>query len=191
MALDDEMLWLRVRSGDSDAFGEFFERHAQQIFRFCFHRTASLQTSEDLMATVFLEAWRRRCDVPADASVAWLYGVALNVVRNQSRAIRRHAAALARVAEPRPEPDIAEQIVDRAELEREMRAVLEHLEGLSSLDQEVLSLCIWEEMPAADAARVLNIPAPTVRTRLHRARQHLARLLATDPTHLPEGREDA
>lgn len=185
MELSDQELWARIRAGDERAFGDFFERHAQHIFRFCFHRTASIQTAEDLMSTVFLETWRRRSSVPTDQPVPWLFGVAVNVVRNQNRSIRRHAAALARVAVPRPAPDIAEGILDRREVEHEMLLILDQLGTLTPLDQEVLALCVWQELSPADAAHALRVPTATVRTRLHRARQHLTQAVRSQADSTP------
>jgi RNA polymerase sigma-70 factor (ECF subfamily) len=50
-------------------------------------------------------------------------------------------------------------------------------------DREVLALIAWEELSVAEAARVLNCPAPVFSVRLHRARRRLERLLSTDPVH--------
>jgi RNA polymerase sigma factor (sigma-70 family) len=172
--VDDVQLWLQVRSGDSNAFGEIFERHGQAIFRYCFHRTADFQLAEDLMAIVFLEAWRKRRDVKPDSVLPWLFGVAVNVLRNDRRASRRHAAALSRMAAPLPEPDFAEAIIERAGMETRMREILDEIRELAPVEQEILALCVWQGLPASDAGRALGIPEATVRTRLHRARRHLA-----------------
>jgi DNA-directed RNA polymerase specialized sigma24 family protein len=56
----DADLLTRAQRGERDAFGELFERHAPAVLRFCFRRTGNAALAEDLMSTVFLEAWRRR-----------------------------------------------------------------------------------------------------------------------------------
>jgi hypothetical protein len=57
MEVDDSVLWSRARTGDSEAFGMLFERHAQTIYNFCFRRVGNWATAEDLVSIVFLQAW--------------------------------------------------------------------------------------------------------------------------------------
>jgi len=103
--------------------------------------------------------------------------VATNVLRNQRRSQRRHHAALTRLPPELEEPDFAEAATDRLDDEAAMRAVLARLSKLSRIEQEVLSLCIWEGLTPQAAAVALGVPDATVRTRLRRAREHL-RLLS-------------
>ncbi len=98
MEVDDSVLWSRARTGDSEAFGMLFERHARTIYNFCFRRVGNWATAEDPVSIVFLEAWRRLDKpLPNGKELAWLFGIATNVVRNRRRTERRHAAALKRV----------------------------------------------------------------------------------------------
>lgn len=152
-----------------------WDAYAQQIHRYCFRRTGDAALAEDLTSVVFLEAWRRRRDVTPSA--AWLYGIATNVLRNQQRSRRRYEAALARLPRPQPEPDFAETLAERVSAEQEMRLILGRLEALHPLERDALALCVWEGLSAREAAEALDVPEGTVRTRLHRARVHLARLL--------------
>jgi DNA-directed RNA polymerase specialized sigma24 family protein len=104
MEVDDSILWSRARTGDSEAFGMLFDRHARTIYNFCFRRVGNWDAAEDLVSIVFLEAWRR-LDKPLQSGkeLPWLFGIATNVVRNRRRAERRYVAALRRVPEPDPE----------------------------------------------------------------------------------------
>lgn len=153
-----------------------WDAHAQRIYRYCFRRTGDASVAEDLTSIVFLEAWRRRKEValPPAERLAWLYGVATNVLRNQRRSQRRYQAALARLPRPRPEPDFAHALDDRIAAEQQMLSILDRLESLTDLEREVLALCIWEGLTTKEAATALSIPETTVRTRFHRARARLA-----------------
>jgi RNA polymerase sigma-70 factor (ECF subfamily) len=160
---------------DPDAFGDLFERHASDIYGFCFRRTGDGRASEDLAQAVFLEAWRRRNEVElAPEEVRpWLFGVALNLVRNQKRSLRRHRAALARLPRPRSDADLGEELAQRLDDERRAREVLDHLRGLSRGEQDVIAMCAWAELSYEQAATVLGVPVGTVRSRLARARAKL------------------
>jgi RNA polymerase sigma factor (sigma-70 family) len=177
MELDDAALWRRVRLGDAEAFGLLFERHANAIYNYCFRRIGEWATAEDLLSVVFLEAWRRReKELPPDKVLPWLYGIATNVVRNQRRARRRHAAALRRLPKPLAEPEVAGPADERMDDERQMKRVLALLAELPRREQEVFALCAWFGLSYDDAAVALQIPVGTVRSRLSRARARLREL---------------
>jgi RNA polymerase sigma factor (sigma-70 family) len=175
MADPDSTLWARSRTGDADAFGELFRRHAKDIYNYCFRRLADRGAAEDALSIVFLEAWRRRDQrLPPDKVLPWLYGIATNVVRNSRRSERRYAAALRRMPAPDPgsSPPADELIADV----RHMRRLLELIAALPRRDQDVFALCAWEELSYEDAATALGIPVGTVRSRLSRARRRLREL---------------
>jgi RNA polymerase sigma-70 factor (ECF subfamily) len=167
---------------EASEHGRLWDAHAGAIHRYCFRRTADASLAEDLTSIVFLEAWRRRREV-VQPDLPWLYGVATNVLRNQKRSHRRYQAALLRLPRPLDEPDFTDRVTERLDDETRMRAVLDAVRGLSRLEQEIVSLCIWEELEPHEAARALGIPEATVRTRLHRGRRHLQALSA------PEGEQ--
>lgn len=150
-----------------------WDEHAQQIYRYCYRRTADREQSEDLTSIVFLQAWRRRAKPEVDAELPWLYGIAANVVRNQWRKQRRYRAVLARLPRPRYEADLAQDAVEHLADQDRMRLLVARLQGLPSVEQDVLTLCAWEELTPKEAAVALGVPESTVRTRLHRARKRL------------------
>ena len=160
---------------DPQAFGDLFERHASDIYGFCFRRTGDGRASEDLAQAVFLEAWRRRDEVelaPEDVR-PWLFGVALNLVRNQRRSLRRHQAALARLPRPRSDADLGDDLAQRLDDEQRARDALDRFRRLRRREQDVIALCAWAELSYDEAATVLGVPVGTVRSRLARARARL------------------
>jgi RNA polymerase sigma-70 factor (ECF subfamily) len=178
----ERSLWLRVRGGDGDAFGLLFERHATGIYNYCFRRVGDWAVAEDLLSIVFLEAWRRRDkELDPDKVVAWLYGIATNVVRNRRRAERRYAAALQRVTAARPEPLVTELSDERLADERQMKHVLALVSALPRREQDVLALSVWAGLSYEETAAALAIPVGTVRSRLSRARRRLRHLEPAGP----------
>ena len=175
----DRALWDAAVAGDPEAFGVLFERHARSVYNHCFRRTASWADAEELMSSVFLEAWRRRHEVRPHASSArpWFLGVANNLLRNHRRSHRRQGAALARLAVGAEcTPDVADDVAGRLADEAQMARVLALVSQLPQRDQEVLALCAWSELSYQEAAAVLDVPVGTVRSRLARARRRLAEL---------------
>ncbi|MFI6909496.1 RNA polymerase sigma factor [Nonomuraea sp. NPDC050394] len=184
----DAELWALALAGDEHAFGDLFDRHSRAVYNYCFRRTADWSVAEELTSVVFLETWRRRTQVRMEGGslLAWLYGVATNCLRNHRRALRRHGDALARLPKPVPAYEVADLVVERVDDQRRMREILDHIQTLPRRDQELLALCVWEELSYAEAAAALNIPIGTVRSRLSRLR---AKLLEPPPPTGHKGRE--
>lgn len=178
----DSQLWRRVADGDDGAFAVLYERHAKAVYNFCFRRTANWSRAEDLVADVFLVAWRRQAEVvistESGSTLPWLLGVALNVVRNASRSQRRGDHALARLDARAAEEDFSPDLVLRLGDEQQMKAVLEQVQQLPAQEQDALALCAWAGLGYEEAAVALGVPIGTVRSRLSRARGHLRELLA-------------
>lgn len=170
-----------VRSGSSAAFGLLFERHHEAVYNFCFRRTASWSSADDLTSVVFLEAWRNRdrMELHHDSVLPWLYGIATNVCRNQRRSSARHRQALARLPRPAATPDPSDDIAARVDDERRMREVLHVISSLPKDQRDIVALVAWEGLDYAAAAAALGIPIGTVRSRLARARRRLSTSSAT------------
>ncbi len=172
----DQDLWDAVVDGGAHAFGELFERHHVLIYNFCFRRTGSWSTAEDLTAVVFLEAWRtrRQMQLHDGSLLPWLYAIATNVTRHQHRSTVRHRAALARVASRVTNvPDHADEIIDRISDEQRMRQVLSAFNQLPQRERDVLDLAVFANLEYAQIGAVLGIPIGTVRSRLSRGRNRL------------------
>jgi RNA polymerase sigma-70 factor (ECF subfamily) len=173
----------RVRDGDPDAFGVLFDDGARAVYNLAFRLTGNRHEAEEVLSLTFLEAWRLRGRVePEGESLRpWLMGITVNVVRNFSRAARRHQAAMARLPEPTAVPDFAEELADRIDDAARLAAVRAAFGRLRPAEQDVVALCVWSELDYAAAAQALGVPVGTVRSRLSRARAKLRRL-AGEPT---------
>lgn len=173
---DDSRLWERIRSGDADAFGELYERHARSVQSYCLWRTADLQSAEDATATVFLEAWRKRGSLilTTESAAPLLLGIANNVVRHQWRSQRRYRDALERVRNVGQLPaDLEGEAIARVDAIQRLRDGGELIRQLPRREREVLALLAWGELSYAEIAAALDLPIGTVRSRIARARQRL------------------
>ena len=150
-------------------FRKLFDEHVHAVLSYGTRRCESPADAADLLADTMLVAWRRIDDVPGGTdTLPWLYGVARLQLVNQRRGHRRRSRLAARIGshlEPHVQ-DTAQDSADRA-------WVSAALTTLNELDREVLTLTLWEGLSPAEAAIALDIPAATVRTRLHRARRRV------------------
>ena len=161
------------------AFRALFEAAYDDLLLFVERRTHAL-AAEDVVAEVFLTAWRRLDDVPPDLGQAraWLFTVAHHLLRNSRRSDHRQQAVALRILR---EPGAAESgappddVAARIDLTRAWAR-------LSPGDQQVLTLTVFEDLTGPQAARVLGISATAFSLRLLRARRRLRKHLTAVPT---------
>lgn len=163
-----------------ERFEEFYAAHRAQVFGYVLRRSESAEDAADVIAEVFLVAWRRLDEVPGDdAERLWLYGVARRALANQRRGTRRRIQLADRLRAELAARPAAES--GGAEL-RDLAAVFS---SLPASDREILALEAWEELDAGEIATVLGCSRNAVRIRLHRARRRLR--AAIDASQLPVG----
>lgn len=138
------------------------------LLRFAERRVPHAE-AEDVVATVFLVAWRRLDEVPDDAR-PWLFAVARKTIANQARGLRRRAVVDVRIDEGPAQDDAADSTALRLDLVRAWRT-------LSASDREVLALVAFDGLTGEQAAVVLGCRRTTFAMRLARARGRLRRAL--------------
>lgn len=147
-----------------------------------FARRASPEDAADMFGDALLVAWRRAEDLPADPGEArmWLFGVARRVAADHRRSRRRRSALQDKLVTELAAGGAAS--VDSVD-ERARAAV----DQLRELDREIIRLVYWDGFTLAEAARLLERPEGTIRSRHHRARRqlraHLERSEALAPPH--------
>lgn len=123
--------------------------------------------AEDAAQQVFIVASRRLDAITPGAERAFLFQTARRLAWNVRRTVRRRREepeTAADPVDPAGGPDVA---LERARLRAMMDRVVEELD----LDlREVFVLYELEEMTMVEIARLLEIPAGTVASRLRRAR---------------------
>jgi RNA polymerase sigma-70 factor (ECF subfamily) len=152
-------------------FRDAFQAHKDVLFRFAYRMTGSMETAEDVVQDCFMTLWRKpeayRRDLGALRS--FLLGIARNLI-------------LKRWRDERPQEALDEDAVISAPLdvlERERgEAVAKAVAQLPLFQREVLVLAEYEEMPLEQIAIATGAGLAAVKSRLHRARQNLRRMLA-------------
>jgi RNA polymerase sigma-70 factor (ECF subfamily) len=123
---------------------------------------------DDLVEEVLLVAWRRFDDIPPDAAIPWMIGVARNVLRNAQRKRRRAAALEDRVRPVGPSAAAEDQVVAD-------EGVRQALAALSDDDREILLLHAWDGRSAADIAAIFHLTPNAAAVRLSRAEARFRR----------------
>ena len=170
---------VRHRSAVEERFRDLYDGHYRRVLGYALRRTSTPATAEDVVAEVFLVAWRRIGDVPVgDDAIAWLLAVARRVLANTRRGDARRDRLVRRLRQSVPPERFAAEIEDALTAREEHAAVLSAVGRLGPGDAELLQLLAWEQLSHAQAAVVLGCSVNAVAIRLHRARHRLADELA-------------
>ncbi|MCW5249998.1 MULTISPECIES: RNA polymerase sigma factor SigM [unclassified Streptomyces] len=187
-AASDETLLERHVAGDPDAFGELVRRHRDRLWAVALRTLGDREEAADAVQDALVSAYRAAGSFRGQAAVTtWLHRITVNACLDRARkaASRRTAPVddaerLDRLLEPH---ESASAPAERKDLHREL---LEALDTLPADQRAALVLVDMQAYPVAEAARILDAPVGTIKSRCARGRARLLPLL----THLRPGRRD-
>jgi len=171
----DEVLLKRSAKGDEDAFTQLYRRHQAQIYRFALRMTGETWAAEEIVQDVFMMLVRepRKFDPDRGTLGAFLYGVARNrVMKHLVRRPREFPLEVRSAQGETKVVDIADQRTPAhlAEIRERREQVRSAVLALPPEFRETVVLCELEELSYEEAAKILECPVGTVRSRLHRGR---------------------
>lgn len=178
----DELTLHRARKGDPQAFEKLVTPHEQMLWRVCWHYTHHQEDAADCLQETMLKAWRAIGSYRGDCALtSWLYRIAetvcLDFLRKQKRLPPAESAD--EMAEDgytpvdsSPTPDEA---AIRAESADNIRAAIDALPGDM---RTVIILYALQGLGYEAIAETMQTSVGTVKSRLNRARQKIAKFLA-------------
>lgn len=153
--------------GREARFRAVYDEYGRFVLAYARRRTDTRADADEVFAEAMAICWRRLDDIPDDATLPWLYGVAGRVLSNHRRGRDRRLRLLDRV---RSHEAVAVRVrAAGGDLDRLDAA----LAGLRDEDRELLRLAAWEHLTPAEIAAVLGITPNAAAVRLHRARRAL------------------
>jgi RNA polymerase sigma-70 factor (ECF subfamily) len=171
----DEELLKRSAKGDEEAFTVLYRRHADVLYRFAFRMTGSAWGAEEIVQDVFMTLAREpgKYDPERGTLPAFLFGITRNKIMKHNERLPREISLVERQEDGsgggltlRDSFTPAMWAEQRERLEKVRAAVME----LPVEFRETVVLCELEEMSYEQAARMLDCPIGTIRSRLHRGR---------------------
>jgi RNA polymerase sigma-70 factor (ECF subfamily) len=151
-------------------FRDAFHRHKDVVYRFAYRMTGSPSAAEDLVQDCFMALWRKpqSYDPQRGSLRAFLLGIARNL-------------ALKRWRDQRPQDPLDDEsstcppldLVGKQRAEAVQKAVL----LLPPLQREALILAEYEDLSLEEIVEATGVELAAVKSRLHRARQNLRKML--------------
>ena len=151
----------------------FYRAHVEAVEQFVVRRVNDPYLAADLTADVFVAAIEAAGSYRPDRGqpVAWLFGIARNVVAAEHRRAARERRANARIEGRRLlDDDDVERLQQRIDAAAGARALFATVARLPEREREVLELVALDDLTVSEAAAVLGLRRVTARVRLHRAR---------------------
>lgn len=187
---DAELVDRAVR-GDGPAFEELVIRYQDRVYNLLSRMTGSAEEAEDLAQETFLKAYRALSTFRKGSKFyTWLFRIAVNagysrgrkqVRRQRVEGVRLDAPAHGDGDEPGSWGDRMAASTAGPTEQLEQRQLKERVqEGLAQLEDDYRAVILLRDMEGLDydaIAEALNISYAAVKSRLHRARLELARIL--------------
>ncbi|MEE1740011.1 RNA polymerase sigma factor SigM [Streptomyces sp. BE147] len=178
---DQDLLAQHV-AGEPDAFGELVRRHRDRLWAVALRTLGDREEAADAVQDALVSAFRAAHTFRGQSAVTtWLHRITVNACLDRARkaASRRTAPVedaerFDQLLEPH---ESAEAPAERQDLHRQLLAALT---TLPPEQRAALVLVDMQGYPVAEAARILDVPTGTVKSRCARGRARLAPLV----THL-------
>ncbi|MGB0514102.1 MAG: RNA polymerase sigma factor [Wenzhouxiangellaceae bacterium] len=178
----DELLAIRCQLGERKAFDELIERHAERLRGYLRRVAGSEADADDMVQDTWLRVIRGLPGLRDPSRFrAWLFGIAHRVLVDRLRA--KYAS---------PAQSSTETLIDDADLQTEhiRRDQIElGLAVLAPVEREVIVLFHFEQLKLTEIASALSLPVGTIKSRLHRARAQMRRVLEHPRSASPDSDE--
>jgi len=186
--LPDVELVRRIKAGDSIAFGVLVSKYQDRVFNTCWRISGHIEDARDLTQEAFLKVFEGVARFREESGFyTWLFRIAVNLALSHRRKAKRRrevglendgqmagtqAAQLLRAGDGR--------MVNPADSLGEAELMTEAVRALHALEDDHRAVVVLRDVEGFDyheIGTILAIPPGTVRSRLHRAREELRRLM--------------
>jgi RNA polymerase sigma-70 factor (ECF subfamily) len=172
---EDEALVRRVLTNERDVFALIVDKYKAAVYNHCYRRLHNPEEAEDAAQEVFLRAYNQLHTYQFGRRFSsWLLSIAahycIDLLRRRRPVVDLDSIAFWKPSE-QPEP---EEFALSEETRDEVRDLLRKLPDKYA---SVVALRYWQDMSYQEIAEVTGLSVGTVKTRLFRARELLAKEL--------------
>jgi RNA polymerase sigma-70 factor (ECF subfamily) len=182
---DEALLKQFVDMGDRECFEALMRRYQYEIYNYLRRYLGDENLAEDAFQLTFISVFRKSQQFDLSRRFRpWLYGIAthqaIDLQRSLSRRLTRSLDASVKFGHRRdvskadhvPDHRNADSdLLEQAELQQQVRAALDEV---GEPGRSVLDLVYLKGLPYKEAAKALNVPVGTVKSRVHSAVRKLS-----------------
>ncbi len=186
---EDVRLMALTGAGDMNAFEQLVEKHQALVAGTIGRMLVTNAEVEDVAQQVFVRVWKSaKRYVPRAKFTTWLLKITRNLVFNELRRRKRHAALPLQLENEGEEMQLKDehgQTPDASLLESELQGAIDSaIADLPETQRMAVILRRYEELSYEQIADVLDQTVPAVKSLLFRARTELRQKTASLPNEL-------
>jgi len=165
----------------SKDFEIIYLKYSDKIYRYVYLNTNDPYLSEDITSETFLRIWKNRKKIKPDFMQAFLYKTAKNIIIDN---FRKHKNAkkvsLEAIVEQGLEPSYDEDLIEKITSNDNIKKVNEAIKLLPENLKEVVILRFINDLPAKEAAQILDTTEVNIRVLQFRALQKLKEIIKNE-----------
>jgi len=183
---NEQQMIASVLSGDTEQYHDLIRPYEHSVYRMALSFMKNEADAEDVAQEAFISAFKNLAAFRGQAKFStWLISITLNEARGR---LRRQSLVRMDSLDETPEEgghvspallrdwrEVPSDALERKEVREMLR---EAIGGLAPIYREVVLLRDVEELSVEETATALTISVASVKTRLHRARIMLQKVLA-------------
>jgi RNA polymerase sigma-70 factor, ECF subfamily len=173
----------QVKKGDQEAFEGIVDLFKDKIYRHCYRMVGDGHEAEDLAQETFLRAYRNISKYNNEFKFStWIYRIATNLCIDRLRKKKPDYYLDAEVpgtdganmySQLSADDPLPEQVVTENERWNELQ---EEIMKLPEKYRTAIVLKYVEDLSLEEISQIMDIPVPTVKTRIHRGREALKKV---------------
>ena len=174
---DEEIIDSYVK-GDIESFNRLYNRHKDDLFRFCCFMMKDVSKAEDILQKAFIRFFENAGKLSQKTEGTfkpWMFSVVANLCKDEfKRAETKRTQSL-----ENPDYHLSKFVHHEQGLENEELSskIDKAIDQLPEKLRQVIGLQYYAELDLKEISKVLKIPEGTVKSRLFKAKEGLARML--------------
>ncbi len=178
----DEIIWKSVKSGDSDAFRDIYNKYSDEMFRYGFKLSGSTEIVEDAIQNVFINIYRLRNNLSQPSSLkAYLLGalkneILMNCKQSQKRSEITEDCDISEMAgryDFNLDLDPESLIIASENHQIKLDLLQSAINRLPERQKEAVYLRYYNNLSGQEIAEIMNINHQSVRSTLAKALNNL------------------
>ena len=179
VSVNETALVAAARRGDQPAFEKLVRSNQAKVYSLALRMLGNQQDAEDVLQETFLSFYKNLGRFQGRSLVStYLYRLASNFALMKLRYRKSHGGrqqSLEQAAEVVARDPSPLELTERGELRRRLDRALQQL---PAAERAVVVLRDVQGLSGSEVARVLKLSLPAMKSRLHRGRDELRRLIA-------------
>lgn len=177
--LSDDILVIRIRNDNEDAFKELFDRYSRKLYYFALRYLHNNEESEELVQTVFINLWEHRKSLDENLSVkSYIYRSAVNYIYNHLKKAALRARFIdSELVKGKITSDLTYEQILLNDMDRSINSIID---TLPRQQKKIFLLSRYENLTHQEIAEKLDLSVRTVENQVFRALKVIRSKLHTE-----------